>query len=229
MKMYIFYFYSINSFYVSNAFDRMKENIHKGRERMTKLRLLIMFLVSMIFLALTACNSNEIPNAKNWDIEEFTFTNQEEESFSKEDLRGKVWVADFIFTSCETVCLPMTYNMSKLQKMLKDEGIQDVELVSFSVDPEVDKPDVLKAYGDQFNVDYTNWHFLTGYKQQEIEQFARESFKTIVVKPQNTDQVTHGTDFYLVDQNGKIVQDYTGLQEIPFEDIIEHIKILQKS
>lgn len=65
--------------------------------------------------------------------------------FSKSDLKGKVWIADFIFTSCETVCLPMTSNMTKLQQQLKDEGITDVEFVSFSVDPEIDKPDVLKS------------------------------------------------------------------------------------
>lgn len=187
-----------------------------------------MFLVSIALFVLTACSSNKIPNAKNWEIENFKFVDQNDKSFSKQDLKGKVWVADFIFTSCENVCLPMTSNMSKLQKMLKDEGIQDVELVSFSVDPEVDKPDVLKKFGNQFNVDYSNWHFLTGYKQKDIEQFAMKNFKTIAVKPQNADQVTHGTDFYLVDQNGKIMQYYSGLEDIPFADIIRHIKILQK-
>lgn len=203
-------------------------NIHKGRERMTKQRILSMFFTSMALFVLTACSSNEIPNAKNWKIEEFNFVDQEGKNFSKEDLKGKVWVADFIFTSCDDVCLPMTSNMSKLQKMLKDEGILDVELVSFSVDPAVDTPDVLKKFGDQFHVDYSNWHFLTGYKQKEIEHFATKNFKTFVIKPENADQVTHGTDFFLVDQNGKIIQYYTGLQDIPFEDIIQHIKILQK-
>jgi protein SCO1 len=195
---------------------------------MTKRRILSFILGSIALFALTACSSSGIPNAKNWKIEEFSFINQEEETVSTSDLKGKVWIADFIFTSCEDVCFPMTWNMSKLQKMLKDEGIKDVEFVSFSVDPEVDKPEVLKAYGNQFNVEYSNWHFLTGYKQKDIEQFARKSFKTIVVKPENEDQVTHGTDFYLVDQEGKIIQYYSGLEEIPFADIIQHIKILQK-
>ncbi len=203
-------------------------NTYKGRESMTKRRMLSLILGSIALFALTACSSNEIPNAKNWEIEEFSFINQEEETVSTSDLKGKVWIADFIFTSCEDVCLPMTWNMSKLQKMLKDEGIKNVEFVSFSVDPEVDKPEVLKAYGNQFNVEYSNWHFLTGYKQKEIEQFARENFKTIVVKPEGEDQVTHGTDFYLVNQEGKIIQYYSGLEEIPFDDIIQHIKILQK-
>ena len=200
----------------------------RGREKMTKLRRFGLILAGMALFILTACNSNEIPNAKNWEIDNFSYMDQEGKRFSKSDLKGKVWVADFIFTSCDDVCLPMTSNMSKLQKMLKDAGMKDVELVSFSVDPEVDKPQVLKAFGNQFHIDYSNWHLLTGYKQKEIEQFAKNSFKTLVIKPENEDQVTHGTDFYLINQEGKIVQYYSGLKEIRLDEIIQHIKILQK-
>ncbi|MFJ7745878.1 SCO family protein [Peribacillus sp. NPDC097295] len=180
-----------------------------------------------VILMLTACGSNGVPDAKNWDMEDFSNVNQDGKPFSKENLKGKVWVADFIFTNCEDVCLPMTANMVKLQQMLKDEGISDVEFVSFSVDPEVDKPEVLKEFGDQFNVDYTNWNFLTGYSQDDIEAFAMDNFKTIVQKPDNEDQVIHQTSFYLMDQDGKIIRDYTGLQGIPFDEMIKHIKILQ--
>ncbi|MCO0599322.1 SCO family protein [Peribacillus butanolivorans] len=194
---------------------------------MRMLHLLKAAIGTTVLLLLTACGSSGVPDAKNWDLENFSYIDQEGEPFSKSDLKGKVWVSDFIFTSCEDVCLPMTSNMSKLQKMLKDEGISDVEFVSFSVDPEIDKPDVLKKFGDQFNVDYTNWHFLTGYGQEEIEQFALDNFKTLVKKPENEDQVIHQTSFFLVDQDGKIIQEYTGLQDIPFDEIIKHIKILQ--
>lgn len=193
---------------------------------MKKQQLLIIVGAIALFI-LSACSSTEISNAQNRDIADFSFTDQEGKSFAKSDLKGKVWVADFIFTSCETVCFPMTSNMVKLQNMLKDEGIKNVELVSFSVDPEVDKPDVLKKYADQFDVDYSNWHFLTGYQQDEITQFAKTGFGTLAVKPKNEDQVIHGTSFYLVNQEGKIVQEYTGLDDIPFEDIMKHIKILQ--
>ncbi|MGE7184572.1 SCO family protein [Peribacillus sp. NPDC006672] len=194
---------------------------------MRKLHLLMAAMGASILLLLTACGSNGVPDAKNWDLEDFSYIDQEGKPFSKSDLKGKVWVADFIFTSCETVCLPMTSNMTKLQQQLKDEGISDVEFVSFSVDPEIDKPDVLKKFGDQFNVDYSNWHFLTGYGQEEIEQFARDNFNLIVKKPETEDQVIHGTSFFLIDQEGKIMKDYTGLQDIPFDEIIKHIKILQ--
>ncbi|WP_147533681.1 SCO family protein [Bacillus marasmi] len=188
-----------------------------------------MFVIVIILsIIISACGQNEIKNAKNWPVKDFTYTDQEGKSFGLSDLKGKVWVSDFIFTSCADVCLPMTANMAKLQQMLKDEGIEDVELVSFSVDPAVDTPDRLKMFADNFNADYSNWHFLTGYTQEEIEQKALKDFKAVVKKPENEDQVIHGIDFYLMDQDGKIVAYYDGLDEIPYKQIIKDIKTLQK-
>lgn len=185
----------------------------------------ILIILSII---LSACGQNEIENAKNWPVNDFTYTDQNGKSFGLSDLKGKVWVSDFIFTSCADVCLPMTANMAKLQKMLKDEGIKDVELVSFSVDPTVDTPDRLKLFADNFEADYSNWHFLTGYTQEEIEQKALKDFKAVVKKPENEDQVIHGIDFYLMDQDGKIVMYYDGLEENTYKQIIKDIKTLQK-
>ena len=185
-------------------------------------------LSALIFtLLLTACTQNGIKDAKNWPVNDFTYTDQQGKTFGLKDLEGKIWVADFIFTNCETVCLPMTSNMAKLQKMAKENGIENIQFVSFSVDPSVDTPDALTQYGKLSGVDFNNWKFLTGYEQLEIEKFARDNFKTIVKKPEKGDQVIHGTDFYLIDQTGKIVKDYTGFQEIPFDEIMNDIKALQ--
>lgn len=189
-----------------------------------KTALIIILLLSVI---LSACGEKEIKNAKNWQISDFNYTNQDGKELGLTDLKGKVWVADFIFTSCVDVCLPMTANMVKIQKMLKDEGLKDVELVSFSVDPAVDNPETLKIFAQQFDADFSNWSFLTGYTQEEIEQLALKSFKTIVKKPETGDQVMHGTDFYLINQEGNIVKYYSGLDEIPFDEIIDDIKTLQ--
>ncbi|WP_102263305.1 SCO family protein [Mesobacillus jeotgali] len=186
---------------------------------------LLMLAAVVIFAA--GCGNSGLKDAKNYPIEDFTFTNQDGESVSKSDLEGKVWMASFIFTNCADVCPPMTANMSKLQDMIKEEGLKDVEIVSFSVDPAVDNPEALREYGKKFNVDFKNWSFLTGYTQEEIEKFALENFKTLVKKPETGDQVIHGTDFYLVDQNGDMRKYYTGLKEVPFEQIIEDIKTLQ--
>lgn len=190
-----------------------------------KVRLGLLCLV--IIVLLSGCGQSGIPDAKNWQIEDFTFTNHEGEPFGLKDLKGKIWVADFIFTNCDDVCLPMTSNMVKLQMLAQEEGIEDVEFVSISIDPEVDTPETLKKFGEQFNVDFSNFHFLTGYEQEFIEKFAVDNFKTFVKKPEGQDQVIHGTDFFLIDQEGKIMTFYTGLNDIPFDEIIKDMKALQ--
>jgi len=189
------------------------------------MRLRRLFLVIFACLILSACGNN-IPNPVNWPIEDFSFTDQNHQSFGLKDLKGKVWVADFIFTKCPDVCPPMTANMAKLQDMAKEQGL-DVQFVSFTVDPENDRPEVLKEYVEKFDANLTNWHLLTGYSQTEIESFARENFQAVVKKPEQGDLVIHGTDFYLVNQDGVIVKYYTGLNEIPFEEILKHIEALQ--
>lgn len=185
----------------------------------------LIFIIGVLLLA--GCGKKEIQGAQNWPVKDFTYTNQDGKSFGSKNLKGKVWVADFVFTSCVDVCPPMTSNMASLQKKVKEAGIKNVEYVSFSVDPTVDKPETLKNYGGRFGVDFKNWNFLTGYSQEEIETKAMKEFKMIVKKPQEGDQVIHGTDFFLINQEGKIQKYYTGLQEIPYDKIIDDIKTLQ--
>ncbi|WP_428908426.1 SCO family protein [Niallia sp. Krafla_26] len=191
-----------------------------------KLRI-VSFHFIILILILSACGKSEIDNPLNYTVEDFTHTNQKGESFGLKDLEGNVWVANFIFTNCDDVCLPMTANMKILQDRVKEEGIENIEFVSFSVDPTIDTPEILTEFGKQFQVDDTNWNFLTGYSQESIEQFALNSFKAIVKKPQSGDQVIHGTAFYLIDQDGNVMKDYSGLGDIPMDDIINDIKILQ--
>lgn len=190
---------------------------------MKKLGLLITIITALV---LSACGKSSIEGALNYEVQDFTYVDQNGESFSLEDLKGKVWVADFIFTNCETVCPPMTAHMTQLQKKAKEAGV-DVQFVSFSVDPKVDTPEKLKEFGEKFEVSFENWHFLTGYSQEQIEAFAMESFKTIVQKPKNNDQVIHGTNFYLVDQNGIVLKEYSGVENPPYDEIIEDIKTIQ--
>lgn len=160
-------------------------------------------------------------------MEKFSYTDQNGKPFSLSGLKGKVWVADFIFTSCETVCPPMTANMTKLKNMLKEEGIKDVEFVSFSVDPTVDKPEKLKEFMGRYDTDMSKWHFLTNYTQEEITAFAKNSFQTLIDKPASTTQVIHGTKFYLVDKNGTVVKSYPALTNTPYEGIIQDIKTIR--
>lgn len=188
----------------------------------------VKFGILFLLIVLVGCKAEAIPNSTNWELEDFSVTNQDRSPVSLDDYKGKVTVVNFIFTNCNDVCLPMTSNMSKLQSALKEKGFKDVELLSFSIDPTVDSPEKLKQFGDQFKANYSNWSFVTGYNQSYIEKFAEENFHMIVKKPEASDQVLHGTDFFLVNEEGSIVKNYPGTTKFPLEEILKHIKILQK-
>lgn len=198
---------------------------------MKQYRKILGLLVTLCLVVLAGCSSEssevKLRGSLDMDLEEFEYTNQNGEKFGTDDLKGKVWVADFMFTSCETVCPPMTANMAKLQAMAKEENL-DVEFVSFSVDPEVDTPEALKTFIDKFTDDTENWNLLTGYSLEEIKRFAKDNFETLVDKPEGQEQVTHGTKFYLVDQQGLIVKEYSGISNTPYEEILQDIERLTR-
>lgn len=184
------------------------------------------FLAGILTVFLSSCGTSKIDNPLNYDVQSFSFQNQDGKAVTLESLKGQVWVADFIFTNCETICPPMTSHMAELQKQMKEENLQ-ARIVSFSVDPENDTPEKLKKFAANYPLSFQNWDFLTGYSQEEIEKFALKSFKSIVKKPEDEDQVIHQSSFYLVDQNGKVVKDYDGARNTPYDEIIADIKTLE--
>lgn len=196
------------------------------------------FMLPLVFIftiILSACSSNEFKADYNLEIKPFTFTNHHNEVVSLEDLKGDVWLAQFVFTNCTTVCGPMMHNMAELQDALIEEGVEDYKVVSFTVDPAVDSPEILGDYLDVFApADESKWEMLTGYKQNEIIELAKKSFYTMVADDPNSDQVIHGTSFVLVDQNGYTVKLYdgAGTPEEPFknhmDDIVADMKALIK-
>lgn len=181
----------------------------------------IPMLVLILFLA--ACGKGEIESNMSKQIEDFEFTTQDNEQLGLDDLKGKWWIADFIFTNCTSVCIPMTYNMSQLQTKLKEENLA-VELVSFTVDPDVDSPEVLKEYAESYQVDLSNWNFLTGYDFDTIKEFAINSFMTGVKEEPDSDQITHGVRFFLVNPEGEIIKNYMGTEAEEMDAIIEDLK-----
>src|SRR5699024_853354 len=133
---------------------------------MKHLQLLIIALGILILAACGNSSENE-PQGESSAFSEgvgsFLAIDESGEDFDVAELQGHWWVADFIFTNCTTVCLPMTANMGKLQSKLEDEGLDDVKLVSFSVDPDRDTPEVLAEYAEENGADLDRWTFLTGY------------------------------------------------------------------
>ena len=186
-------------------------------------RILILLAFAVVLL-LAACGE-EIEKNMSEEVEDFEFTTQDDETLSLNDLKGEWWVADFIFTNCTTVCLPMTTNMSELQNKMEEENL-DAQLVSFSVDPEYDSPEVLRAYAEGYQADLSNWSFLTGYDFQTIKDFSVGSFKSVVeAPPEGDDQVMHGTSFFLVNPEGEVIKRYSGIESEEMDNIIQDLKI----
>ncbi|WP_156290490.1 SCO family protein [Oceanobacillus salinisoli] len=177
-----------------------------------------------LFLLLAACGGYPIDTTMSEQVVDFEFTTQDNETLSLGDLEGEWWIADFIFTNCTTVCLPMTHNMSVLQSRLEEENL-DAQLVSFSVDPDYDTPEVLKEYGESYDADFSNWTFLTGYEFETIKELSIKSFKNLVAEPpEGSDQVTHGTSFFLVSPEGEVIKNYSGVDSSQLDSIVSDLK-----
>ncbi|MFW0780112.1 SCO family protein [Rossellomorea marisflavi] len=185
-------------------------------------------VIGLIMILLSACSNSGFQADTNYKVGNFSFINQKGDTVSLDDLKGKVWIADFIFTNCETVCPPMTFNLTKLQKELKDEGVEDYRIVSFSVDPENDTPEKLTDYISNFEANTDKWDLLTGYEFDKIKNLAEKSFKSVVANVSDSDQKIHGTSFYLVDQEGTVVKTYSGNSDVPYDEMVSDMKALIK-
>lgn len=175
----------------------------------------VILLTIISSLLLVACSDSDVETMSRYgnEIQDYSVTDQDDEVFTRADMEGKVWLLDFIFTNCATVCPPMTANMTQVSQELEEKGIEDYGILSFTVDPENDSPEALTEYISYYGVpENTDWHLVTGYDYDFIRGFAEKNFKTIVAPPpEGSNQVTHGTSFYLIDAEGTIRKDYPGL------------------
>ena len=150
----------------------------------------------------------------------FRLIDQEGKPFGSEELRGQVWVGNFIFTGCNSICPELTRSMRKLQQRYQAAGVP-VRLVSFSVDPEDDTPQVLKDYARRHGADLSSWAFLTG-PEPAIRSLIMDGFKTHLGRRQaragNLVDIAHAPYFVLVDGSagirGYYGPDESGLDEV---------------
>jgi len=134
-------------------------------------------------------------------VPSFQFTNQNGQPFGSAQLAGKIWIADFIYTTCPGPCPMISSRMSELQKPLEKT---DVHLVSFSVDPEKDRPEVLRSYAERLRAEPGRWDFLTGPKSA-IYRLSRDGFKLAVSDGSEAQGIpVHSTRMVLVDRYGEI-------------------------
>jgi protein SCO1/2 len=149
----------------------------------------------------------------------FALTNQDGERVTLDDLKGKVWLADFVYTTCPGPCPIISAHMGRLSRELP----ADARIVSFSTDPDNDTPAVLKAYAKRFGAG-GNWTFLTGPKD-EMYALIQHGFMLPIMAPAGA-QIVHSTRIMLVDKSGAVRGLYDGTTSGPDAQILADIRRL---
>ena len=161
-------------------------------------------------------------------VQSWSFTNQEGETVSQSDYDGKVYVVDYIFTSCPGICPVMTTQMSLLQFKLDKPGLKEIPFVSYTVDPERDTPEVLKQYGKDHDADFSRWTFLTGEKQDLYELGVYGYMVSTQEDALAEGGFLHSEKFILMDWDHHIRGYYNGTDVNEVNEMVDDIKILLK-
>lgn len=160
-------------------------------------------------------------------VPDFSLTERNGDGIGLARLRGKIWIADFIYTTCTDTCPLQTAAMAKLQEEFA--GKPDVQLVSFTVDPERDTPKVLSLYADKHQADTKRWYFITG-RRDRIIRLIQEGFHLSVASLPNgsdaTGMISHSPRFVLVDKEARIRGYYDSREPDAFLGLRNDIKTL---
>jgi len=160
-------------------------------------------------------------------VADFSLLNQNGQTITQEDYREKIYVADFFFTTCPTICPVMTKNMALLQEQILDDD--DVMLLSYSVTPEIDSVPQLKKYALEKGVVDRKWNLVTGNKKQ-IYELARKSY--LAVKDDGDGgpyDMIHTENFILVDKERRIRGTYDGTNPDEIKELLQDLAILKAS
>ena len=178
-----------------------------------------LLVVIILIIVLQPKEENELPIIGQ--IPSFDLIDQNGESFTLESVKGNVWLADFIFTTCAGPCPIMTERMSTVQHDLID--IDKLKFVSFTVNPDYDTPEVLKKYAKRYDADISTWSFVTG-KYEQIQELIANGFKM----GDEEEIVFHSTRFALVDHEGNLRGYYSGTEPMDHENLTRDIDSLVK-
>lgn len=163
----------------------------------------------------------------------FEFTDQNGERITNETYKGKVYVVEFFFTTCPTICPIMNEKMVLIQNEFLENN--NFGIASISINPTHDSTEILKVYADKYQVTSPNWHMLSGKSQEEVFALATEGFKLYAgIGGEEVGGFEHSGLFALIDKNGFIrsrkdehgnpIMYYRALKENEFEDQIEELK-----
>lgn len=169
-------------------------------------------------------NGNLVVDTLYHQVPDFAFVNQDSQQVTQETVKGKLYVTDFFFTSCPSICPKMKSQMLRVYEEFKDNP--NVLLLSHSIDPQHDTVAVLKDYAERLGVQSSTWHFLTGEKDN-IYDIAS---KYLVAVQEDGDAAgggfTHGGHFILVDEQRRIRGVYDGTKEASVDQLLQDIPVL---
>lgn len=170
----------------------------------------------------------ELAHVKKYHtIADFSLINQNGDTITQEDYRDRIYVADFFFTTCPTICPVMTDNMAYLQEQVLEDP--EVLLLSHSVTPKIDSVPRLKAYALEKGVVDEKWNLVTGDKKQ-IYDLARRSYLAVKTDGDGGPfDMIHTENFILVDKERRIRGTYDGTQKEDMDRLLEDLAILKKS
>lgn len=206
----------------------------------TVLLLLILIVPSVAYIALTTGKHNikklgyfgpKSPGSAPGDtvyhaIPEFEFTDQSGKSYGSKDLKDKIYVANFFFTSCPTICPQMQTLMKKVHDTDDFEKLSDFKLISFTVDPDNDTPEVLSSFADRVGADPKRWHFLTG-NREAIYKLAFDGYMANTMQDSLAPGgFLHSELMFLIDRNKNIRGIYEGTSLKDVKRLIDEIKVL---
>ncbi len=164
--------------------------------------------------------------SKYHTIADFSFVNQNGDTITQKNYEGKIYVADFFFTTCGSICPKMSTNLSEVQKAVLNNP--KVLLLSHTVFPEVDSVSVLKAYAVKYGVVDSKWNLVTGDKK-EIYTMARKSYLAVKLgRPDQLYDMVHTENFVLVDQKRRVRGFYDGTNKEEIKRLLEDIDFLSQ-
>jgi len=172
----------------------------------------------LVLIPLWVFRPRPVPVEVGWDIPPFELTDQSGRRFGSGELAGSPYVINFFFTNCPTICPTLMRAAARLQDLLREAGLDDVRMVSVTVDPLTDTPERLSRYAEKYGVEADRWFLLTG-DPDEIRSLVSEGFKVAVGVPEvpaggTAYDIAHSGRFFLVDGRGRTrcVQKEQGLE-----------------
>lgn len=172
-------------------------------------------------------NGKQVTDTVYHTIAPFRFVNQDSTVITNETFQGKIYVADFFFTSCRTICPIMKTQMVRVYEQVQDDP--DVLILSHTIDPEYDTVGLLHDFANRLGVTSSKWHFATGQPMEYVFNLAQKSyFATAMADKAEPDGFIHSGAFLLIDRQGRIRGKYDGTKEDDVNRLIKDIKRLER-